>query len=221
MTRIGILGAGTMADALGTQWIRTGHEVMVSGRDPARVAAAAEKMGARAGGFAEAAGFGAVTLLAVTDTAVPAVLAAAGGIGGPLVDCTNPVVPGDFTLATDGRPSMAERVAAAAPDAQVVKAFNLCHEDVWRMTPPAFDGVPLAVPLCGDDEAALAAVRALVADLGCVPVDGGGLARAGLLEATMAFMVPLWLAGVDARGVLPPLAYAFGEPEAQLPRSAR
>jgi predicted dinucleotide-binding enzyme len=54
-------------------------------------------------------------------------------------------------------PSAAERIAAAAPDARVVKAFNLCHVDVWRLTPPVFDGRPLAVPLCGDDERALSA----------------------------------------------------------------
>lgn len=27
---------------------------------------------------------------------------------------------------------MAEWIAAAVPAARVVKAFNLCHEDVWR-----------------------------------------------------------------------------------------
>src|SRR4051794_24076762 len=45
------------------------------------------------------------------------------------------------------------------------------------MTPPVFDGTPLAVALCGDDPGALERVRSLVADLGCDPVDGGGLER--------------------------------------------
>jgi predicted dinucleotide-binding enzyme len=214
--RIGILGAGRMADALGTQWARVGHELMVSGRDPDRAVALAERIGpaVRTGTWTEAAAFGDVVLLAIRDHAVLEVLTAAGAADGTLrgrvlVDCTNPVVPERFTLATRGGPSMAERVAEAT-GAHVVKAFNLCHEDVWRMTPPVFDGTPLAVPLCGDDPGALERVRSLVTDLRCDPVDGGGLERAGLLEATAAFMIGLWFGGADAQAVLPPLAYAFG-----------
>ncbi|MGV9598785.1 NADPH-dependent F420 reductase [Streptosporangium sandarakinum] len=219
--RIGILGAGNMADALGTHWARAGHELMVSGRDAAKAATLAERLGpaARAGTWAEAAGFGETVLLAVPAEAAPDVLAAAGAADGALrgrvlIDCTNFVVPGKFTLGTEGGPSMARRVAEIAVGARVVKAFNLCHEDVWRMTPPVFDGERLAVPLCGDDPGALATVRSLVEDLGCAAVEGGGLDRAGLLEATMAFMVGLWFRGADARAVLPPVRYAFGDPAA-------
>ena len=34
--RIGILGTGGMADALGTQWLRAGHEVLSGGPDSGR-----------------------------------------------------------------------------------------------------------------------------------------------------------------------------------------
>ncbi|NYI03485.1 NADPH-dependent F420 reductase [Allostreptomyces psammosilenae] len=214
--RIGILGAGRMADALGTQWTRAGHELMISGRDPERTAARARRIGppTRVGTWAEAARFGDVVLLAVRDTAVPEVLSAAGADDGALrgrvlVDCVNAVHSG-FVLATAGGPSMAERVARQAVGARVVKAFNHCHEDVWRMTPPAFDGTPLAVPMCGDDPDALATVATLVRDLGCTPVEAGPLDRAGLLEATTAFLIALWHSGVDARTLLPPLTHAFG-----------
>lgn len=215
--RIGILGAGNMADALGTQWARSGHELMVSGRDPANAAALADRIGlaTRAGDWAEVAAFGDVVLLAIRDQGVLEVLEAAGAGTGSLrgrvlIDCTNPVVPVRFTLATDGGPSMAELVAQRAVGANVVKAFNLCHQDVWRMTPPVFDGRALAVPLCGDDPGALATVGSLVRDLGCDPVEGGGLERAGLLEATAAFMIGLWFGGADAHAVLPPLKFATG-----------
>lgn len=114
-------------------------------------------------------------------------------------------------LLTEGGPSAALRLAAAAPGARVVKAFHLCHENVWRMTPPVFDGRPLAVPVCGDDEAALARVYTLVRDVGCEPVAGGGLGRAGLLEATAALFIGLWVAEhADARAVAPPLDFATG-----------
>ncbi|QFU88798.1 NADPH-dependent F420 reductase [Amycolatopsis sp. YIM 10] len=198
--KIGILGAGNMADALGTQWARAGHEVRTGGRAPA-------------GAFAEAAKFGEVVLLAVRHEGVEQTLRAAGTAlaGKVVIDCTNPMVDGELVT---GATSAAQRVARLS-GGRVVKAFNLCHEDVWRMTPPAFDGEPLVVPLCGDDPAALATVDSLVRDLGCVPAAGGGLARAGLLEAAAALVIGLWRGGADARGILPPLAYAQGDPDQQ------
>lgn len=79
------------------------------------------------------------------------------------------------------------------------------------MRPTVFDGRPLAVPLCGDDETALARVHALVRDVGCAPVACGGLERAGLLEATAALFIALWVGeGADAQAIAPPLAHAAG-----------
>nr|WP_055505611.1 NAD(P)-binding domain-containing protein [Nonomuraea pusilla] len=201
--RIGILGAGGMADALGTQWIRAGHEVMVAGRDPRRTAERAAAMGARPGTFAQAAAFGDVAVAAVLAQAAPDVLEAAGPAlrGKPLIDVMNaPGVPDRY----DAAQPLAQTVSRLT-GAHVVKAFNLCHVDVWRMTPPAFDGRPVAVPLCGDDPAALEAARTLVSDLGCTPLHAGGLDRAALLEATAAFVIGLWFAGADAQAILPPL----------------
>ncbi|MER7134500.1 NAD(P)-binding domain-containing protein, partial [Streptosporangium saharense] len=37
--RIGIVGAGSMAEALGGGWVRAGHDVLVGGRDAGRTAA--------------------------------------------------------------------------------------------------------------------------------------------------------------------------------------
>ncbi|WP_431915154.1 NADPH-dependent F420 reductase [Nonomuraea jabiensis] len=220
--RIGILGAGGMADALGTQWARAGHEVMISGRDASAsaaratamtaeaartsadgVGAGAQVVGVRAGNWAEAAAFGEVVMVAVRQAGLAGVLASAGAAlrGKPVIDVAN--AEGPYDPARPIAPLIRDLTGG-----HVVKAFNLCHVDVWRLTPPVFDGRPLAVPLCGDDPAALAAVRTLVADLGCTPVDGGGLDRAVLLEATAAFMIGLWFGGADAQAVLPPVAYS-------------
>ncbi|MET9450435.1 NADPH-dependent F420 reductase [Streptomyces cinerochromogenes] len=213
--RIGVLGTGSMADALATHWVRAGHEVTVGGRDLQK----AERLATRIGGGVRAAG-----LRAAAESGRDVVLAAlpfGAGVqvvrelsavleGTVLLDCSNPVGPG-FRLLTDAGPSAARQLAAAAPGAHVVKAFNLCHEDVWRMRPPVFDGRPLAVPVCGDDPTALARVHALVRDVGCEPVAGGGLERAGLLEATAALFIGLWVGeGADAQAIAPPLAYAAG-----------
>lgn len=210
--RIGILGNGLMADALGGQWAKAGHEVLIGGRNPAKAAELADRIGARSGSLAEASSFGEVTLLAVRSEAVREVLTAVGGPAGQfagrtIIDCTNAVVPGEFTLAV---PAMAEQVASLAVDAQVVKAFNLAADAVWRDAPHTFDGKPFGVPYCGDDQAANEQVAVLIRALGCTPVPAGGLRRAQLLEATAALAIGLWVDGADTRSLFPPLTAAFG-----------
>lgn len=208
--RIGVLGTGNMAQALATHWVRAGHEVSIGGRDADKAARLATCIGgsAKPASLRAAAEFGQVVLSALPYDAGASV---AGELraaldGKVLLDCSNPVGPG-FRLLTEGGPSAAQQLAAAAPGAHVVKAFNLCHEDVWRMRPPVFDGRPLAVPICGDDQAALVRASELVRDVGCDPVAGGGLERAGLLEATAALFIALWVGeGVDAQAIAPPLA---------------
>ncbi|MFF8716796.1 NADPH-dependent F420 reductase [Streptomyces sp. NPDC015184] len=212
--KIGVLGTGNMADALATHWGRAGHEVLVGGRDEQKAQRLARRMGNGTGhgSLRAAAEFGEVVLVALPYRAGAAVVERLRSVleGKVLLDCANPVGPG-FRLLTEDGPSAARQLASVAPDTHVVKAFNLCHEDVWRMTPPVFDGQPLAVPVCGDDEAALARVYELVKDTGCEPVAGGGLERAGLLEATAALYIGLWVGeGADVRTIAPPSAYATG-----------
>lgn len=211
--RIGIIGTGSMAQALGEQWARAGHDVLVGGRNEKHAAALAERIGGRPGGPAEAAAHGtdAVLLAVPSGVAADVVSGLADALTDRvLIDCTNPVGAG-FVLQTPDGTSAAEQIAAAAPGAHVVKAFNVCHESVWRLAPPVFGGRPLAVPLCGDDPHALDTVRVLVRDVGAEPVDGGGLDRAALLEATAAFLIGLWVGeGVDAQAIAPPLEYAGG-----------
>ncbi|GAA0324370.1 NAD(P)-binding domain-containing protein [Actinoallomurus spadix] len=197
-----------MAGALGAQWARAGHEVFVGARDRDRAAKRAAEFGpgARAGGLGEAAAFGDATLLAVAYEGLTDVLGQVGDSlsGRTVIDCVNGIVHPGVTLATGAGPSVARRVADAT-GAHVVKGFNLCPDAMWRMTPPAVDGRRLTVPLCGDDAGALATVRTLITDLGCVPADAGGLDRAGVLEATAAYVIGLHLAGVDPRSALPPV----------------
>ena len=221
--RIGILGTGGMADALGAQWIRAGHEVLFGGRDLGRAEALARRRGGVSGSLREAADFGtgAVLMALPWDAAVEMArqLPLSGRV---LIDCTNPVGAG-FRLLTAGGPTAAEQLAAAAgPEAHVVKAFNLCHEDVWRLTPPVFDGRPLGVPLSGDDAEALAVVRQLVRDVGCEPFAAGELDQgAGLLEATAALLIRLWVGeGVDAQSIAPPRELAGQREPAGLNRSS-
>ncbi|MCO5996593.1 NADPH-dependent F420 reductase [Actinoallomurus rhizosphaericola] len=207
--RIGILGAGNMAGALGAQWARAGHEVLVGARDRDKAVRRAAEIGpgSRAGGLREAAAFGEATLLAVAYEGVADVLGQVGDVlrGRTVIDCVNGIVHPGVTLATGIGPSVARRIADAT-GAHVVKAFNLCPDAMWRMTPPRIDGRPLTVPVCGDDSGALATARTLIDDLGCVPADAGDLDRAGVLEATAAYVIGLHIAGIDPRSALPPLS---------------
>ncbi|MEU9657374.1 NADPH-dependent F420 reductase [Streptomyces chartreusis] len=213
--RIGVLGTGNMADALATHWVRAGHQVTIGGRDRRKAELLAARIGggARSGGLHAAAESGQDVVLAALPFGAGAEVARelhAVLEGKVLLDCSNPVGPG-FRLLTQQGVSAAQQLASAAPGAHVVKAFNLCHEDVWRMRPPVFGGRPLSVPVCGDDDTAVARVRELVTDLGCTPVAGGGLERAGLLEATAALFISLWVGqGADVQAIAPPLAYATG-----------
>ncbi|GIH97073.1 NADPH-dependent F420 reductase [Planobispora siamensis] len=206
--RIGILGTGAMATALGGAWARAGHRVLVGGRDRDAAAAAAERVGAAGhGSLAEAAAHGELVLAALPAAAAPRV---AGGIGGvlagrTLIDCTNPIAPaGDgLMLTTGGTTSIALRMAQAAPRAHVVKAFNLCHESIWTLPRPVFEDAPLAVPFCGDDPASLERVSELIASMGCTPMPCGGLSRAVYLEATAAFAIGVWWSGGQPRFAFP------------------
>jgi hypothetical protein len=198
--RIGTLGNGLMAAALASRWIEAGHDVMIGGRSAERAAAVAERVGAVAGSLADAAAYGEVVLLAVPAEVAVVVAGVIPG-GRTVIDCSNALDQRDFTLAHD---SVAEAIGAAVADGvNVVKAFNLAADAVWR-NPPA----GLGVPLCGDT--GVETVAGLVRDLGCTPVDAGGLRHAKLLEATAALAIGVWVRGGDVRGMFPPLADAFG-----------
>ncbi|MFH8367750.1 NADPH-dependent F420 reductase [Streptomyces sp. NPDC018031] len=214
--RIGILGTGAMAAALGGAWVRAGHQVVVGGRDTAAAAATAARTGAAGhGDLAEAARHGEAVLVAVPADTAPRL---AGELapelaGRVLLDCTVPMVPGADGPAlgtTGGTDSVAARIAAAVPDAGVAKVFGICHESIWTLPRPAFEGARLAVPFCADSARTAALVTELVTSMGCDPMPCGGTDRAALLEATAVFAVGVWWSGGEARHAFPAPALAPG-----------
>jgi predicted dinucleotide-binding enzyme len=200
--KIGVIGAGVMADVLGTRWADAGHELMIAGRTAAKADALARKWGGRAGSFREAAEFGDIALFAVLYQGIPATLAELGdGLRGkPIIDCNNPVEIEHFTLVTEPGRSMAQEIESAT-GGHVVKAFNLCEAHVWQMKPPLFDNRRLVVPYCGDNSAALDMTRQLIADLGGEPLPIGDLRHAHHLEAMAAIVISLLFGGRDPHTV--------------------
>jgi 8-hydroxy-5-deazaflavin:NADPH oxidoreductase len=197
--KIGVLGAGRMAEALVPHWLAAGHEVTIGGRTPAKAKELAQRLGARAVTLREAAEDGEALLLAVLHEGVERTLADAGAADGTmagkvLLDCTNPVETERFTLVTTAGPSLAERVAEAT-GARVVKAFNLAYSEVWRRR-ARYDGRPLRVPLAGEADAQ-AVAGPLVRAVGAEPLDVGELEQAHHLEAMAAIVIRLLMGGAD------------------------
>src|SRR5262245_40150537 len=96
--KIGILGSGDVAKALGVGFLEHGHEVAMGTGSSVKLAAwASEHPGARVGGFTEAARFGEVVVLAVKGAAASSVVRTAGPAaleGKTVIDATNPIVDG-------------------------------------------------------------------------------------------------------------------------------
>ncbi|WP_028920860.1 NADPH-dependent F420 reductase [Pseudonocardia acaciae] len=202
--RIGILGTGAVAAALGARWVAAGHEVVVAGRSPAKARALAGRIGGAALAPGEAVRDRDAVLLAVPWAAVEDVLREVGGpdgalAGTTLIDPTNAVQHAVGTLLIGPGESAAGRIAALAPGAHVVKAFHLLTPDHW--TEQADREVTVA--LCGDEPAALDAVSRLVRDVGAVPAVLGGLDRARQLEEVAGFVIGLAFSGFDPAAAVP------------------
>lgn len=187
--RIAIIGAGNVGGTLGSRWARKGHAVVFGVRDlndqKVKTALAAAGPNARAAGVPEAAAESEAVALTVPWKAAQDAVRSAGELTGKiLVDVTNPIGGGieglKQGLAIGHTTSAGEQVAAWAPGARVVKAFNTTGFD--NMANPVYGSQVATMFLCGDDAAAKAAVTQLGQDLGFEMVDAGPLTIARLLE---------------------------------------
>lgn len=200
--RIAIIGAGNVGGTLGRRWLKLGHEVIFGVRDVH--GATAEQLRSELGGNArltapaEAAAASDVVVLTVPSAAAESTTSSLGDLTGKvLVDATNPVAAGFAHGLAEG--SVAERVAAVAPAAHVVKAFNTTGFNV--MADPKFGAESASLFLCGDDAAAKEQVQQLAAGLGFEPVDCGPLRQARLLEHLALLWISMALAHGHGRGI--------------------
>jgi predicted dinucleotide-binding enzyme len=136
---------------------------------------------ARSGTTAEAANASDVIVLATPWPATTAALASAGNLSGKvIIDATNPLLSDLSGLEVGTNTSAAESVAAWAPDAKVVKAFNTVGYAV--MANPIVGGDTVVLFYCGDDTEAKKVAAQLATELGFNAVDAGPLKQARLLE---------------------------------------
>lgn len=188
--KIGVLGSGSVGQAIATRLAEVGHEAKIGTRDPAKLKdfLAKAPKGVSAGSYSEAAAFGELIALATnwsgTENALK--LAEAKNLNGKvLIDITNPLdhsgggIPG---LAVSGKDSAGESVQRWVPGAKVVKTLNTVNAHTM-IHPKLEEGLP-DMFMAGNDAAAKKTVAGILKQFGWAePVDIGSLEHARYLEA--------------------------------------
>ena len=182
--KIGVIGSGRIGSTIGGLWVKAGHEVMFSDRDPEQVKRAIDGLGpelkpkARAGTVQEAVAFGDAILIAVPYMALPAIQQQVGAQlkGKVVIDPNNPVASRDGEMGAQAREKGAGvSTAALLPGARIARAFNswgygLMAREANRPAPR------MAIPVAADDPVALKVGMQLVNDAGFDAVAAGNLA---------------------------------------------
>ena len=179
---IGVIGSGHIGGAVGSLWAKAGHPVLFSSRHPDELKEPVAGLGplARAGTVAQAIEFGQALLVAIPYGA----LAELGqdyrqALEGKIVlDAGNAVAARDGAIAAAAeRDGIGVTSQKALPGTRLVRAFNslsyaILAREANRAAPR------LAIPIAGDDAAALQVAAALVRHAGFEPVLVGTLADA-------------------------------------------
>jgi 8-hydroxy-5-deazaflavin:NADPH oxidoreductase len=181
---ITIIGTGNMARGIATRALAGGHSVTLLGTETEKAEALARELSGnvRAGQVGDPLA-GDVVVLAVWYAAVNDVLSRYGDQldGKVVVDITNPIDVDAFEPLELEAGSAAQEIAARAPAAKVVKAFNTTFAGTLGEGRVADQ--PLDVLIASDADDAKETVSRIVADAGLRPIDAGPLKRAHELEA--------------------------------------
>jgi predicted dinucleotide-binding enzyme len=183
MSRIGVLGAGTVGQTVGAKLAEVGHQV---------------RMGTRSEGtYADAAAFGEIVVNATPGAASLEALDAAGAdnvAGKTLWDIANPLqrTEDGMTLGVGVDDSLGEQIQRAHPDAHVVKALNTVTASV--MVDPAQLGEESVLFVCGDEKSAKREVIQILETFGWLSgdiIDLGDITAARGMEAYLLLWVQL------------------------------
>jgi hypothetical protein len=199
--KIGIIGSGDVAKALGSGLLKHGHEVMLGTRTAAKLADwAAQNPKGRVGSFADAAKFAELAVLAVKGANAADALRAAGAanLAGKLViDTTNPIadappVNGVLKFFTNLDESLLERLQREFTGTRFVKAFNSVGSAC--MVNPQFKGGQPTMFICGNDEEAKGTVGKILGQFGWEIADMGQAEAARAIEPLcMLWCIPGFL----------------------------
>ncbi|MGC1870292.1 MAG: NAD(P)-binding domain-containing protein [Acidobacteriaceae bacterium] len=187
--KVGIIGSGDVAQALGDGFLAHGHETMLGTRNASKLAEWQRKNPkGRVGSFSETAAFGEVLVLAVKGLVAAEALRGAGGenlAGKVIVDAVNPIADappdhGVLKFFTGPNESLMESLQQQFPSAHFVKAFNSvgCH----LFVNPKFDGGKPTMFICGNNDSAKATVTKILDQFGWETADMGTAEAARAIE---------------------------------------
>jgi 8-hydroxy-5-deazaflavin:NADPH oxidoreductase len=177
---IGIIGAGNIGGTIGALWVKAGHPVMFSSRNPDELKDMVAALGplAHAGTVAQAIAFGDALFIAVPYAALPQIGsdyrdALKGKI---MLDACNAVPARDGDAITkeadeNGTGVTSQKYLAGT---RLVRAFNTLGWNTFK-TQSGRPDPKLAIPLAGDDPEGVRVAEMLVRDAGFEPVLVGGL----------------------------------------------
>jgi len=180
MTTISIIGSGNMANAIGTRAAQHGHAVEIISRNASKAQALADHIGhgTTVGSFGTQPS-GEIVIVAILFADAVDVVAQFGDAlaGKILVDITNPFnADGSGVVTTEGN-SIAQQIAAVAPDsAHVIKAFNGLFRGVIDADKP------VDVIFAGGDAESRARFATFVDSMGMRARDAGGLETTYAIE---------------------------------------
>jgi predicted dinucleotide-binding enzyme len=190
MSKVAVLGSGTVGQVLADGFLKHGHDVVRGTRDPAKLAGWKAGAGARASvaPFADAARGADVVVLAVKGAAAEDVVKSVGPatLAGKLViDATNPIAESPPTAGvlhyfTTLEDSLMERLQRLAPQAKFVKAFSSVGNAF--MVNPSFAGTRPSMFICGNDAGAKQQVAAILEQFGWETEDMGTVEAARAIE---------------------------------------
>jgi predicted dinucleotide-binding enzyme len=185
--RIGIIGTGHVGSALATHWAEAGHELVISSRHPEELVDLADSLGpkVRVGTPREAAAFGTVVLVSVPYAALPQIgKDYADELAGKVVlDTSNPVENRDGQMAVEAKRKGSGMASAEfLPNTRLVRAFNCIPAASIANDADRKRGGRIAIPIAGDDPAAVLTAKQLVRDAGFDPVLVGPLETAKLFD---------------------------------------
>ena len=180
--RIGIVGAGRIGGNCAVQFAKGGHQVMLSSRDPSKLAPLAAEIGdaASVGTPAEAAEFGEVVVIAVPWDGFDDAVESAGSLDGKIViDTTNQY--GSSEMPSEGQ-TAASFHAARVDGARYTKSFNTLTAAFQAEAAFRPEQERIVQWVCGDDVAAKQVVMGLIKDAGYEPIDLGRNEDATVME---------------------------------------
>jgi predicted dinucleotide-binding enzyme len=187
-TKVGIIGSGEVAQALGGGFLKYGYDVMLGTRDLSKLMEWQVSTGGKVGSFADSATHGEILVLAVKGTMAATALNMAGTDnikGTTIIDTTNPImdappVNGVIQFYTSLGESQMEKLQKAYPEVHFVKAFNSVGNTY--MVDPDFGGIKPTMFICGNNAGSKADVTRILGQFGWETEDMGSMEAARAIE---------------------------------------